>query len=81
VPLALLPAACGDSGGSAGGPVTVTVTPTVTASPKDAPKQTSSAAPALPKSDVVGRGYDFGTVTGLRAVAGTQVLTLDRWTW
>jgi hypothetical protein len=81
VPLALLPVACGDSGGSAGGPVTVTVTPTVTASPKAAPKQTSTAAPAPPKSDVVGRGYDFGTVTGLRTVAGAQVLTLDRWTW
>jgi hypothetical protein len=73
--------ACGDPGGSAGGPVTVTVTPTVTASPKDAPKQTSSAAPALPKSDVVGRGYDFGTVTALDTVAGTEVITLDRWTF
>jgi hypothetical protein len=61
--------------------VTVTVTPTVTASPKAAPKQTGTATPAPPKSDVVGRGFDFGTVRGLKTVAGTQVLTVDRWTW
>jgi hypothetical protein len=80
VPLALFVVACGDSGGSAGSPVTVTVTPTVTASPKAAPKKTRTT-PAPPESDVVGRGYDFGTVTGLETVAGTEVLTLDRWTW
>jgi hypothetical protein len=86
--LALLPATaalalagCGDGSEAAGAPVTVTVTPTVTASPKASPTRTEPTKPAAPKSDVVGRGYDFGTVTDLKKVGDTEVLELDRWTW
>ena len=76
---ALALTACGGSGDTSGAPVTVTVTPTVTATPK---ASTSTAKkPEAPQSDVVGRGYDFGTVTGLDTVAGTEVITLDRWTF
>jgi len=79
-PLAL--SACGGAAAEAAGPVTVTVTPTVTAPGGDAPAQKKKKAqPAEPESDVVGRGYDFGTITGLDTVGGTDVLVLDRWTW
>jgi hypothetical protein len=78
---ALALAGCGDSSEAAGAPVTVTVTPTVTSSPKASPTKTERPEPAEPKSDVVGRAYDFGTVTDLKKVGGTEVLVLDRWTW
>lgn len=71
-------AACG--GGAPEGPaVTVTVTPTVTASAK--PTSAAPRPPAAPKSDVAGRGFDFGTITGLKTVAGVEVMKLDRWTF
>lgn len=78
---ALSLSACGDTSAEAGGPVTVTVTPTVTAPGKETPKKQEPSKPAEPKSDVVGRGYDFGTVTRLDTVGDTEVLVLDRWTW
>ena len=37
--------------------------------------------PAAPKSEVAGAGFDFGTITGLKTVAGVEVMTLDRWTF
>jgi hypothetical protein len=70
---------CGSDTPSSGGNVTVTVTPTVTAEP---PAGTpSSATPKVPKSDDVGRAFDFGVVTQVSTVAGVDVLELDRWTW
>ena len=72
--------ACGGGSPSGSGPVTVTVTPTVTA---DGSSSSASrpAAPKAPTSDVVGRGYDYGTVTRVTQVAGVTVIELDRWTW
>lgn len=82
VTAALALAACGnDAPTTAGGPVTVTVTPTVTAPGQDATATQEKTKPAEPKSDVAGRGYDFGTITALDTVGGTAVLVLDRWTW
>jgi hypothetical protein len=78
---ALTLTACGGSGGS-GGAVTVTVTPTVTAGSPNGPSTPKTAATsAASTSDVTGRGYDFGTVTRLEKVGGTEVVTLDRWTF
>jgi hypothetical protein len=70
--------ACGGSPAPSGD-VTVTVTPTVTATSGSTPAK--AAAPAAPKSDVTGRGYDFGTITAVRTVAGVEVVILDRWTY
>jgi hypothetical protein len=72
---ALLLAGCG--GEEPGAPRTVTVTSTPTAS--SAPP--SPAASAGPTSDVTGRAHDVGTFRGVEEVAGTTVLTLDRWTY
>jgi hypothetical protein len=69
---------CGGSGTPAGAPVTVTVTPTVTAGSSTSSKP---AAPKAPRSDVVGRQFDFGTVAKVSDVGSTTVLELDRWTW
>jgi hypothetical protein len=77
---ALTLSSCGGGSGQSGSPVTVTVTPTVTASGKQAAKSKKSE-PAKATSDVVGRTYDFGTITDLKDVGGTPVLVLDRWTW
>jgi hypothetical protein len=73
--------ACGGGSDQSGSPVTVTVTPTVTASPKKGGSKATTSEPAKATSDVVGRTYDFGTVTDLKDVGGTPVLVLDRWTW
>ena len=70
--------ACG-SDTSSGSAVTVTVTPTVTAGSSSASSR--PAAPQAPRSDVVGRAYDFGTVAKVSTVGSTTVLELDRWTW
>jgi hypothetical protein len=70
---------CGDAGSPSGPDVTVTVTPTVTAKPKAASSE--PAAPQPPKSDDVGRTYDFGTVVKAAKVGSVAVLELDRWTW
>jgi hypothetical protein len=85
LPLALALTGCGDANGSQSqGAVTVTVRPTVTASPTTQDSSSSSSsttARAVLPSDVKGRAFDFGTVTGVRTVKGVEVLTLDRWTW
>jgi hypothetical protein len=70
---------CGDAGSASGADVTVTVTPTVTAKPN--PASSKPAAPQPPKSDDVGRTYDFGTVVKASTVGSIAVLELDRWTW
>ena len=75
-------AGCGGGSSPEGGaPVTVTVTPTVTSTPKAKASPTKKAAPATARSEVRGRGFDFGTVVDLRRVGETTVLTLDRWTY
>lgn len=63
-------------------PVTVTVTPTVTVTAKAAPSPTPTPARtnAPVTSQVVGRGYDVGTITGVEMVQQTPVLVFDRWT-
>ena len=76
---ALALSGCGGSQGPAVSPVTVTVTPTVTAA--GSARSSRPAAPKAPKSDVVGRQYDFGTVAKVSTVGSTTVLELDRWTW
>lgn len=78
---ALALSACGGGSGQSGSPVTVTVTPTVTASPQQSGSKDKKSEPAKATSDVVGRQYDFGTITDLKDVGGTPVLVLDRWTW
>jgi hypothetical protein len=70
---------CGGDGSPTGSQVTVTVTPTVTAKPK--PASSTPAAPRPPKSDDVGRAYDFGRVVRASTVGSVAVLELDRWTW
>lgn len=73
VGVALAAAGC-SSGGSAQPEQTVTVTHTSQpASPSSSPTPTAT-------SDVKGRAFDLGTVTGVRTVAGTLVVKLDRWT-
>lgn len=73
---------CGGGSPTPQGPVvTVTATPTVTASgtPRPAPAATSTRAGA-PKSDVVGRKYDLGTIVKVVKDGGVQVIVFDRWT-
>jgi hypothetical protein len=78
--LAALLTGCGSDAPRGGtGDVTVTVTPTVTAEPPAG--SSTSTAPKVPTSDVKGRAFDFGIVTKVSTVAGTQVIELDRWTW
>jgi hypothetical protein len=40
----------------------------------------TAGSPTTPSSDVKGRTYDVGTVSGVKRVAGELVLQLDRWT-
>lgn len=70
--------ACAGSANPSGADVTVTVTPTVTAS---TPAPSRPATPDVPRSDVRGRTFDFGTIVSATKVAGVVVLELDRWTW
>jgi hypothetical protein len=83
VPLALATvvlAGCGSASPRAEPPVvTITQTPTVTASAAPAPVATTVAASA-PKSDVVGRNFDLGTIVRVEQDGATQVIIFDRWT-
>jgi len=79
VAVALL-SGCGGGSTTAQGPVvTVTVTPTVTAIVAPPPATTSSAA-GVPKSDVVGRKFDLGTIVRVENDGGVPVIIFDRWT-
>src|SRR5512141_1882296 len=61
--------------------VTVTGTPSGAASTgSPQPSSTVSAKVKAPTSDVKGRAFDFGLVTGATRVGGVDVLVLDRWT-
>lgn len=71
-------AGCGGSATPPGPAVTVTVTPTVTA---NSGKPTASPTSSVPKSDDIGRKFDYGSVVSAKTVAGVAVLVLDRYTW
>ena len=72
--------ACGDA---APPEVVVTVTATPSGAPPPAtPDATTSSANSVPAptSDVEGRRFDFGMVTGTERAGDVDVLVLDRWT-
>jgi hypothetical protein len=61
--------------------VTVTGTPSGSASSAGpTPSTTASAKVKAPTSDVKGRTFDFGQVTGAKRAGNVDVLVLDRWT-
>ncbi len=61
--------------------VTVTGTPSGAASAASpAPSSTASGRVGAPTSDVIGRAFDFGLVTGVKREGDVDVLVLDRWT-
>ena len=64
--------------------VTVTGTPSAAASPASpsspAPSSTAAGRVKAPTSDVKGRAFDFGLVTGVKREGDVDVLVLDRWT-
>ena len=74
----------GCAGGSSGGQspvVTVTVTPTVAASrAPSATAATTTTKAGAPKSDVVGRKFDLGTIVRVVQDGGVPVIIFDRWT-
>ena len=85
-PLALaLAAGVGLSACGSGTPdevvVTVTGTPSAAASTAGpTPSSTASTKVKAPTSDVEGRSFDFGMVTGAKRTGDVDVLVLDRWT-
>ena len=60
--------------------VTVTGTPSGATTGSPMPSSTVSAKVKAPTSDVKGRAFDFGMVTGATKAGGVDVLVLDRWT-
>jgi hypothetical protein len=61
--------------------VTVTGTPSGAASSTaPTPSGTASTQGKAPTSDVKGRKFDFGMVTGAKRAGAVDVLVLDRWT-
>ncbi len=63
--------------------VVVTVTGTPSGAPSagsPAPSSTESGRVRAPTSDVRGRAFDFGLVTGAKREGDVDVLVLDRWT-
>lgn len=71
---ALAAALSGCGGGDGASPrATVTVTTST------APTSSATAAPTA-TTDVKGRHFDLGTVTGVSSVGGVTVIELDRWT-
>ena len=61
--------------------VTVTGTPSGAASAASpTPSSTAAGRVRAPTSDVKGRAYDFGLVTGAKREGDVDVLVLDRWT-
>ena len=82
VALALAAGACLAACGS-DTPAEVVVTVTGTPSPAASgptPSTTASTKAKAPTSDVKGRAFDFGLVTGVKREGGVDVLVLDRWT-
>ena len=81
-PLALALAACACLS-ACGSDTPPEVVVTVTQTPSSAAPTPSSAASAkvkAPTSDVKGRRFDFGLVTGAKRSGDVDVLVLDRWT-
>jgi hypothetical protein len=61
--------------------VTVTGTPSgAVSSAGPTPSSTASTKVKAPTSDVEGRKFDFGQVTGAKRAGEVDVLVLDRWT-
>ncbi|MHB8185016.1 MAG: hypothetical protein ACYDDU_02830 [Dermatophilaceae bacterium] len=80
---AILLTGCAGGSSTAQGPVvTVTVTPTVTASgaPASATAATTTTQAGTPRSDVVGRKFDLGTIVKVVQDGGVPVIIFDRWT-
>ena len=74
--------ACGGADPPAEVVVTVTATPsTAVPSPaSSAPAPSATPSDPLPSSDVEGRRFDFGLVTGTKRAGDVDVLVVDRWT-
>jgi len=79
--MAVLSGCAGSSSGQ-GPVVTLTVTPTVTATgaPASATGTATTTSAGVPKSDVVGRTFDLGTIVKVVQDSGVQVIIFDRWT-
>jgi hypothetical protein len=60
--------------------VTVTAAPSAATSASPTPSSTASTKVKAPTSDVEGRRFDFGEVTGAKRAGDVDVLVLDRWT-
>jgi hypothetical protein len=60
--------------------VTVTITPTVTAGAARPTATVATTRSNTVKSDVVGRGFDLGTIVRVQNDNGVPVIILDRWT-
>lgn len=80
--VALLTGCAGGSSTPQGSVVTVTATPTVTASvaPASGTGATTTTKAGAPKSDVVGRKFDLGTIVKVVKDGGVPVIIFDRWT-
>jgi hypothetical protein len=59
--------------------VTVTTTPTVTVNVTPPSPTVAATGTGNPKSDVVGRRFDLGTIVRVEDVGGVPVIILNRW--
>jgi len=82
VSVALLSGCAGGSSTGQGPVVTVTATPTVTATgvPASATGTATTTSTGTPKSDVVGRKFDLGTIVKVVQDGDVPVIIFDRWT-
>lgn len=82
VSVTLLSGCAGGASTGQGPVVTVTATPTVTATggPASATGTATTTRPGAPKSDVVGRKFDLGTIVKVVQDGDVPVITFDRWT-
>lgn len=61
-------------------PVTVTTTPTVTVTIARPTPTLAATSTGNPKSDVVGRRFDLGTIVRVEDEGGVPVIIFNRWT-
>ena len=82
VSMTLLSGCAGGSSTGQGPVVTVTVTPTVlaTGAPASATGTATTTEAGAPKSDVVGRTFDLGTIVKVVQDGEVPVIIFDRWT-
>ncbi len=73
--VALLSGCAGDASTGQGPAATVTASPGVTASGEPTTSQAGG-----PKSDVIGRAFDLGTIVKVVQDGGVPVIIFDRWT-